>query len=256
MSGGADGESHARLELTADQVRRTIQANERAARSLFVLSRVFERLLWQVTGAWETVIEEVRFLRYVIAETPPTAVPFVFPDGDNVARDMRRTAKQLNLVLPSDTMWSDECKRAKAMRDDLGHMLHFKSMEGVSPDQTATLLRVAFREPDEMSTDGGLARHERRTVTITESDAREVLAGLKYVNDSLFGLRKFGIEFSNWPDARSTESVLPILPWWVDTWGPKPPVEGWMAPTMRQLRNQTKVDFDASLPFHMRPGSA
>ncbi|WP_032406681.1 hypothetical protein [Rhodococcoides fascians] len=253
MSAPDNGDSDERLLKTADEVRRTIEANQRAEQLLFVPSPVFERLLWQVSGAWETAIEEIRFLRYATAETPPTTAPFVHPDGENVARDMRRMAKNLNLVLPNDTMWTDEVKRAKAMRDDLGHMLHFKSMEGVTPNQTATILRVAYKEPDEMSTDGGWARHERRTVTITEQDARAVLAGLQYVNRGLFALRKFGVEFSTWPDDRSVKDVLAILPWWVDAWGSQLRDEGWTAPAMRQLRIRPKAEFDASLPPEMRP---
>jgi len=65
-------------------------------------------------------------------------------------------------------------------------------MEGSTPNQAVTLLRVRFREPDEMSTSGGWARHNRTTVTITERDAREVLAGLRYVRDCLSAFRNFG----------------------------------------------------------------
>ncbi|OLT32201.1 hypothetical protein BJF84_03560 [Rhodococcus sp. CUA-806] len=249
----SDSDTSEHLLKSTDEVRRTIKADKRAAKQLFVPSPVFERLLWQVSGAWESAIEEIRFLRYATTETPPTTAPFVHPDGENVARDMRRMAKKLNLVLPNDTIWTDEAKRAKAMRDDLGHMLHFKSMEGITPHQTATILRVAYKEPDEMSTDGWWARHERRTVTITEQDARAVLSGLHYVNRSLFALRQFGMEFATWPDDRSVDFVLPILPWWVDSWGPQPGDAGWTAPTMRQLRIRPKAEFDASLPPAMRP---
>ncbi|WP_135042104.1 hypothetical protein [Rhodococcus sp. 1R11] len=252
MSAPDNGDSEHLLQ-TANEVRRTIEANERAAQLLFVPSPVFERLLWQVSGAWETAIEEVRFLRYATAETQPTAAPFFHPDGDNVARDMRRICKTLNLALPDDAMWTAECRRAKEMRDNLGHMLHIKSITGVTPDQTATILRVAFREPDEMSTDSGWARHERRAVTITEAEAREVLEDLKYVNKSLFYIRKFGMEFSHWPDGRSIDSVLSLLQWWDDSWGPKPGNTGWTAPSMRQLRIRPKTEFDASLPPEIRP---
>ncbi|QKT13236.1 hypothetical protein [Rhodococcus sp. W8901] len=154
------------LAATMEEGLRQIEANHRAAERLFVPSLVVERLLWQVCGAWETVIEEVRFFHYALAEEPPTEPPFVHPDGENVARDMRRLARKLNLRLPANTMWTAECKRAKEMRDNLGHMLHFKSITGTTPDQTVTLLRVPFREPDEMSTDGGWAQHNRVTVTI------------------------------------------------------------------------------------------
>ncbi|MGA6208041.1 hypothetical protein ACPESR_25140 [Nocardia testacea] len=239
--------------LTTDEIRRQIDENQRAAERLFFPSRIIERLLWQVCGAWETVIEEVRFFHYVLAENPPTEPPFVWPDGENVARDMRRIAKKINLRLPSNTMWTAECKRAKAMRDDLGHMLHFKSIDGETPNQTVTLLRVPYREPDEMRRSGGWAMHHRRTVTITEQDAREVLADLKYVKDCLFGLRKFGVEFATWPDRMSVDSVISILPWWLDDWGPEPGQDGWSYPAMRDLRIRPKAEFDASLPPDMRP---
>lgn len=238
-----------------DEIKKTIDANNAAADRLFVPSPLIERLLWQVCGAWETVIEEVRFFHYVLDEDPPNEPSFPRPDGENVARDMRRIARKINLVLPNDAMWTAECKRAKTMRDDLGHMLHFRSVDGTTPEQTVTLVRVPYREADEMSTDGpsGWARHNRRTVTITEQDARKVLAGLAWVKESIFGLRKFGMEFATWPDDRSIEDVLSILPWWVDTWGPQPGDEGWTAPTMRQMRIHPKTDFDASLPPDMRP---
>lgn len=238
---------------SADEVRRTIQANQRASEGVFIPSPIIERLLWQVCGAWETVIEEVRFFHYILKEDPPTEPPFVYPDGENVARDMRRIAKKLNLRLPSDTIWTSECKSAKAMRDDLGHMLHFKAIVGETPDQTVTLLRVPYKEPDEMSTDGCWARHNRRTVTITEREAREVLAGLSYVRDSLFALRKFGVAFNTWPDDRKIDNVLQLLRWWLDEWGPQPGASGWKYPTMRQLRILPKAEYDASLPPSMRP---
>lgn len=236
-----------------DDVRRASQANQRAAENAFIPSPDLSRLLWQVCGAWETVIEDVRFLQYTLKEAPPTDPPFVHPDGENVARNMRRIAKKINLRLPSDTIWTDQCKRAKTMRDHLGHMLRFTSFEGITPNQSATLLRVAYREADEMSTDSGWATHQRITVTITEQEAREVLADLKYVHDSLFALRKFGVGFATWPDTRSTEPVITLTRWWLDDWGPKPGEVGWTAPTMGQLRIRPKAEFDASLPPSMRP---
>ncbi|MFJ1455182.1 hypothetical protein [Nocardia sp. N2S4-5] len=239
--------------LTADEIRRQIRANQQAEERLFVPSPIIDRLLWQVCGAWETVIEQVRFFHYVLAEDPPTDPPFVHPDGENVARDMRRIARKVNLRLPSDSEWTAECKRAKAMRDDLGHMLHFKSIDGSTPNQSVTLLRVPYREPDEMTVRDGWAWHNRRTITITERDAREVLAGLSYVNDCIFALRKFGVEFAVWPDNRSIEIVLRIMPWWLDEWGAKPGEDGWACPTMRQVRVRPKAEFDASLPPGMRP---
>ncbi|MBF6335874.1 hypothetical protein IU450_08245 [Nocardia abscessus] len=249
----SEQEPERNLAAELDEVRKTIEANQRAADRLWVPSSVIERLLWQVCGAWETVIEQVRFFHYVLHENPPIEPPFPHPDGENVARDMRRIAKKTNLRLPGNTIWTEECKRAKAMRDNLGHMLHFKSIDGTTPDQSVTLLRVPYREPDEMSTSNGWARHNRVTVTITEQEAREVLAGLSYVNDCIFALRKFGIEFATWPDGRSTDSVLGLVQWWLDDWGPTPGEDGWTAPTMRQLRIRSKAEFDASLPPHMRP---
>ncbi|ORL76406.1 hypothetical protein [Prescottella equi] len=248
-----EGDGTRDLASEADETRRTIEANRLAAERLFVPSPIIERLLWQVCGAWETVIEEVRFLHYVLAEEPPTKPPFVHPDGENVARDMRRVARKINLRLPDDTLWTAECKRAKAMRDNLGHMLHFKSIEGTTPEQVVTLLRVPFREPDEMSRDGGWVLHRRTTVTITEQEAREVLTDLRYVRDSLFALRKFGVEFSGWSDDRSTDSVLGLMMWWLDDWGPEPGEPGWACPTMGQMRIRPKAEYDASLPPSMRP---
>lgn len=238
---------------THEQIQAKIAANKRAADRLWIPSPIIEHLLWQVCGAWETVVEQVRFFHYVLHENPPTEPPFPHPDGDNVARDMRRIARKINLQLPSNTIWTDECKRAKEMRDHLGHMLHFKSLNGETPTQSVTLLRVPYKESDEMRTDGGWAMHRRHEVTITEADARDVLAGLSYVNDSIFALRKFGLEFNTWPDTRSTDSVFGLMRWWVDEWGPKPGEDGWTAPTMRQLRIAPKAEFDASLPEHMRP---
>lgn len=235
------------------EIRREIQANELAAEQVFIPSTVIEHLLWQVCGAWETVVEKVRFLHYTLAEDPPTDPPFIRPDGENIARDMRRIAKKINLRLPSDTIWTTECKRAKAMRDHLGHMLHFKSIEGTSPNQIVTLLRVPYREPDEMTHSDGWARHNRRTVVITEQDAREALDGLQYVNESIFALHKFGVAFAVWPDDRSIEDVLSIMRWWLDDWGPEPGEPGWTYPTMRQVRILPKVEFDATLPPENRP---
>lgn len=246
-----DGTRDLRREL--DEAMRKIEENRKAAERLFIPSPDITYLLWQVCGAWETVIEEVRFLHYALKEEPPTKPPFVHPDGENVARDMRRIARKLNLRLPNDTIWTEECKRAKKIRDDLGHMLHFKSIEGTTPDQIVTLVRVPFREADEMSTDGGWVRHRRIPVTITEHEARKVLADLSYVKDSLFALRKFGMEFSTWPDDHSTDYVLTLMKWWLDDWGPWPGQEGWTAPTMGQLRIRPKAEFDASLPPSMRP---
>lgn len=236
-----------------DEVWETIEANRQAADRLWAPSSVIERLLWQVSGAWETVIEEVRLFQYALHETPPTKPPFVYPDGANVAPDMRGIAKKINLRLPSDTIWTDECKRAKAMRDNLGHMLHFKSIDGATPNQSVTLLRVSFKQADEMRTDTGYAMHRRHEVTITEQDAQTMLAELHYVYRSVRALHKFGVEFATWPDSRSTDSVLELMQWWLDDWGPKPGEDGWAAPTMRQLRIAPKAEFDASLPPHMRP---
>ncbi|MDL9947766.1 hypothetical protein QSJ19_19720 [Gordonia sp. ABSL11-1] len=241
------------LSEQPDAIWRQVQANERAAARLFWPSPIIERLLWQVCGAWETVIEEVRFFRYVIEENPPTEPPFVYPDGDNVARDLRRIARWLNIRLPSETEWTAECKRAKAMRDDLGHMLHFTSISGETPNQSVTIRRVPYREPDEMRIDSGWAMHNRKTVTITEAEAGEVLAGLKYVNDSIFALRKFGMEFSTDPDNDGIRDVLGILPWWLDDWGPRPGEEGWTVPTMRQLRVLPQHDYIETLPESQRP---
>lgn len=58
-----------------DEIHSQIEANRRAAERLFVPSPVIERLQWQVCGAWETVIEEVRFFHYALAEDPPTDPP-------------------------------------------------------------------------------------------------------------------------------------------------------------------------------------
>lgn len=238
---------------------REVEANAKvhraAERAVFEPSPVIEHLLWQVCGAWETIVEQVRFFRYVVAETTPTEAPFVEPDGARLPRHLRRIACDLNLRLPSRSEWTAECKAAKSMRDDLGHMLHFKSIEGTTPDQVVALLRVPYREPDEMTTsdDGHWATHNRKTVVITEQDARAVLAGLKYVNDSIFALRKFGMEFAVRPDDMSTGDVLPILPWWLDDWGPKPGEPDWNPPTMGQLRLRPKAEYDASLPPERRP---
>lgn len=237
-----------------DEVRRQIEESQRVAEGWFdEPSTDIYRLLWQVCGAWETVIEEVRFFHYVLKEDPPTDPPFVHPDGEHVARDLRRIMRKLNLRLPSDTEWTDECKRAKSMRDDLGHMLHFTSISGETPNQVVTVLRVPYREPDEMSTDGAWARHDRKTVTITEGEAREVLAGLKYVKASIFALRKFGMEFNTWPDTKDIEFVLRILPWWLDDWGPRLGESGWSVPTMRQLRVIPQAEYIESLPESQRP---
>ncbi|MFE3797263.1 hypothetical protein [Nocardia tengchongensis] len=233
-----------------EEILRRIQENQDAAAQLFIPSPVIEHLLWQVCGAWETVVGQVRFFRYVVAENPP---PFIYPNGDQVAHNLRTIAKGINLRLPSDTIWTPECTRAKAMRDNLGHMLHFKSIDGTPPEQSVTLLRVPFKDPDEMTIRSGWAFHSRLSVTITAQEAREVLEGLKYVNDCIFSMRKFGMEFAIWPDTRSVESVCRILPWWLDDWGPKPEQPGWAWPTMRQLRIQPKAEFDASLPEGMRP---
>lgn len=237
----------------SNEVWRAIEESERAAARLFWPSPIIERLLWQVCGAWETVIEEARFFHYVLDEDPPTAPPFPRPDGENVARDLRRIGRKLNLRLPRDDAWTDECKRAKTMRDDLGHMLHFLSITGETPEQSVTIRRVPYKEPDEMSTDGTWARHNRKDVTITETEAREVLAGLKYVNDSIFALRKFGMEFAAWTDNHDTREVLGIMPWWLEDWGPEPGQPGWKVPTMGELRSIPQHEFIASLPESMRP---
>lgn len=256
-----------------DDARRRIEENQRIAEQWFdEPSTDIYRLLWQVCGAWETVIEEVRFFHYVLAEDPPTDPPFVYPDGENVARDLRRITRKLNLRLPSDTEWTDECKRAKAMRDDLGHMLHFKSVTGETPNQTVTLLRVPYREPDEMRVEKGSvgrwdresqtyvperetgwAFHNRKTVTITEGEACEVLAGLRYVKACIFALRKFGMQFAVWGDTKDIGYVLGILPWWLDDWGPRPGENGWTVPTMRQLRAIPQHEYIQSLPESQRP---
>ncbi|WP_327114190.1 hypothetical protein OHB12_33755 [Nocardia sp. NBC_01730] len=232
--------------MTSREIRRRIEADQQAEERLFIPSPPIERLLWQVCGAWETVIEQIRFFRYVLAEDPPTDPPFFYPDGEHVARDMRRIARKINVRLPSDTEWTAECESAKAMRDDLGHMLHFISIEGATPNQTVTLLRVPYREPDEMTQSDGWAQHSRRTVTITEHEARDVLAGLSYVNNCIYALRMFGIEFAVWPDGRSIDSVLEIMPWWLDDWGPEPGEPGWTYPTMRQVRLRPKAEYDAA----------
>ena len=256
-----------------DEFERQIEASERVADEWFSEpSTEICRLLWQVCGAWETVIEEVRFLRYNIAENPPTEPPFFYPDGEHIARDLRRVARKLNLRLPSKTEWTDECKRAKSMRDDLGHLLQFTSVTGQSPNQSVTVLRVPYWEPNEMTvTMGGIglwdeesqtsvtthearwAIHNRKTVTITEAEAREVLAGLKYVKACIFALRKFGMQFAVWGDTKDVGYVLGILPWWLDDWGPRPGENGWTVPTMRQLRTIPQHDYIESLPESQRP---
>ncbi|MGW4716618.1 hypothetical protein [Nocardia sp. NPDC004260] len=104
-----------------------------------------------------------------------------------------------------------------------------------------------------MSHSGGRAGHNRCTVTSTEPEAREVLAGLDYVHDCIFALRKFGMQFATWPDSRSIESVLSLMRWWVDDWGPEPGQPGWSCPTIGQIRIRPKAEFDASLPPGMRP---
>ncbi|MFT4043816.1 MAG: hypothetical protein QM673_11710 [Gordonia sp. (in: high G+C Gram-positive bacteria)] len=99
----------------------------------------------------------------------------------------------------------------------------------------------------------GWAFHNRKTVTITESEAREVLAGLQYVNVCIFALRKFGIEFAVYGDSDKIGDVLGIPPWWLDDWGPRPGADGWTVPTMRQLRVIPKHDHIESLPKSQRP---
>ncbi|MBF6161046.1 hypothetical protein [Nocardia cyriacigeorgica] len=251
-----------------NEVYNRIMANKKVEEQWWVPSPDIYLLLWQVCGAWETVVEHVRGLKYALKETPPTEAPFVWPDSKKVASDMRRLAKDVNLRLPSNTFWNEECDRARTMRDNLGHMLHFRSVEGQPPNQVVTVLRVPYFEPDEMSVRGNepielkpgekdnrmkVAVHNRVTVTITAQDAREVLAGLEYVHSCIFAIRKFGIEFATWPDGRSTESVLELMRWWLDDWGPKPGEDGWAAPTMGQLRIRPKAEFDASLPEGNRP---
>ncbi|MGY1870710.1 hypothetical protein [Nocardia gipuzkoensis] len=97
----SEQEPERNLAAELDEVRKTIEANQRAADRLWVPSSVIERLLWQVCGAWETVIEQVRFFHYVLHENPPIEPPFPHPDGENVARDMRRIAKKTNFGCPA-----------------------------------------------------------------------------------------------------------------------------------------------------------
>lgn len=248
-----DGTEKTGGRATPDDIRREIMEQQRIAEAWFddPSSDVY-RLLWQVCGAWETVIEEVRFFHYVLDENPPTEPPFPHPDGENVARDLRRIARKLNLRLPSNTIWTDECKRAKSMRDDLGHMLHFTAVTGDRPNQAVEVLRVPYKEPDEMTTDGNWARHNRKKVTITQADARDVLAGLKFVKTSIFALRKFGVEFNIWPDTEDIEYVLRIMPWWLNDWG-QPGDPGWTVPTMRQLRVVPQAEYIEALPESQQP---
>lgn len=251
-----------------DEVWKTIEANQRAKDSLWKPSPVIEHLLWQVCGAWETVVEQVRGLKYSLKEIPPTKVPFVYPKSDEVAHDMRGIAEDVNLRLPSNAIWTEECERAKTMRDHLGHMLHFKSIDGKAPNQSVTVARVPWHAPDEMSIVGEeerdfepgevdmrmkLAKHRRIEVTVTAEDARAVLKDLKYVYDCARALEKFGVQFNTWPDTKSLGEAVKLLPWWMDDWGPKPGEDGWSAPTMRLLRIAPKAEFDASLPESVRP---
>ena len=247
------GEPERDLAGELEEGLRKIEANERAAADLWVPSPMIEHLLWQVCGAWETVVEKVRLFNYSLEETPPTTAPFVSPEGGTVARDMRRIARRVNLRLPGNSMWTDECERAKTMRDHLGHMLHFKSIDGTAPNQVVTLSRVPFREPDEMSTSGGMAMHRRIEITITAEDARGVLDDLSDVDKCIGALHKFGVQFNTRPDTWRIGAAADLLPWWLSDWGPIPDAPGYVEPTMRKLRIQPKADFDASLPPGLHP---
>ncbi|MBY6675324.1 hypothetical protein HQ314_00140 [Rhodococcus sp. BP-332] len=243
-------------ELSAefDEIRRKIEANERAADNLFVPSPTIERLLWQVVGGCETVVQETRALLYVNERVPSVGPDFTTVDPVKLPSKIRAAARQVNMRLPSKEIWTPEWKRAIAMRHDLAHMLHIAATEGTTPEQAVTIVRTAYKAPDEMTTDPtGLTRHRRVTVTITEREARVALEGLAFIHRCIDGLHRFGIRFATWQDDRSIESVLHVLPWWLSDWGPHPGESGWTAPTMRQLRIRPKAEFDASLPPDMRP---
>lgn len=251
-----------------DEVSSQIEANQRARDELWEPSPNIEHLLWQVCGAWETVVEQVRGLKYSLCQRPPTEPPFIRPQAARVHKDMRKLAKAVNLRLPNDSNWAEECERARAIRNHLGHMLHFKAIEGEPPDQVVRLSRVPYFEPDELSIHGEeeqdlepgeddnrmeVAAHKRIEVTITADEARVVLADLKRVYNCIRAIERFGIQFNTWPDSKPVGDALDLLPWWCAEWGPERGEDGWSMPAMRDLRRVPKVDFDASLPEKMRP---
>lgn len=203
------------LAAECDAIYNHIEENQRIAKAAFYPSQVIERTMLQVMGGWEHVVEEVRFLKYVIQDIPEKPT---MPDYDNPARDMRRLCRTLKLRVP-DTFWTAECKAIQQMRNDLGHMLHITAVEGDAPNRSVTFLRVPYRQPDEMTMVEGWARHGRIKVTQTEQQLIEALTNLRWLRDSCFAIRKFGMEFGDWADDRSIESVAGILPWWLPEWG-------------------------------------
>lgn len=251
--------------IDVDEVLRTIKANQRAAEELWEPSPIIDHLLWQVCGGWETLVELVRGLKYTLLETPP---PFVNPAAKSVHKDMRKLAREVNLRLPSDTIWTTECDRARTMRHNLGHMLHFKSIDRKPPNPSVTLARVAYGDSDEMSVRGEEERnfepgeadmrmkfsaHRRIEVTITADEARAVLKDIEDVHRCARAIYVFGIERRHWPDTKPLGQAAYQLPWWCEEWGPRPGDGGWKMPTMRQVRIVPKAEFDASLSEGTRP---
>ncbi|WP_280244255.1 hypothetical protein [Nocardia abscessus] len=200
---------------TFDQIHKQIEENKRVEAEAFQPTEVLELLMLRVLGCWEHVVEDVRFFKYVVGEDPDAVV---FPDAENVAKDMRRIARKLNLRLP-EGYWTKECDEVRQIRNDLGHMLHIVSIEGEAPHRSVTFRRVPYRQPDEMTMDQNWAKHRRITVTQTEQQLIQAIHTLRWLKESVFALRKFGMEFSHWPNEKPLDITISLLQWWLPEWG-------------------------------------
>ncbi|MGW5514621.1 hypothetical protein [Nocardia africana] len=197
-----------------DAIRRQIEENQRLEEEAFEPTDVLELLMLRVLGCWEHVVEDVRFLNYVVKDEPKAVI---YPNAKDVAKDMRRNGRKLNLRLPED-IWTADCDKVREIRNDLGHMLHILSVEGESPNRVITFRRVPYMTPDEMTMDDNWARHGRIKVTQTEQQLRDALKTMRHLKDSVFALRKFGIEFNHWPNTRPLGTTVRLLKWWMPEW--------------------------------------
>ncbi|WP_124390525.1 hypothetical protein [Rhodococcus wratislaviensis] len=195
-----------------DEIRRQIQYNERVRHAALLPSPMIERLVLQIIGGWSTLVEEVRFLRYNVANDPDGKEPH--PNADNLHRNIRKLGLLANLRLPGDNVTA-ACQFVRQMRNDLAHMLYIDSITGDEPNR-----RLAFLRSGEMSYSGnGWVQHERKRVEVTEEDLRKALSEIKWLMDCCFAIRKVGWGISRYEEDEPIDFLHRLLPWWFEEWG-------------------------------------
>ncbi|PEH77283.1 hypothetical protein CRM89_15915 [Nocardia sp. FDAARGOS_372] len=190
-----------------------MRAREREA---FIPSGSMEAQAWKVMGAWQALIEEVRFMRFQ-DNGHERAEEVVHPNADQMPKMLRRLARVRGVRWPSDAV-SRICLETRELRNDLSHMVYIDTVSGAEPDRTMSFWRVGemtFR--DEVWSQQG-----RYRIEVTEQQLSDAIEGVHWIIMCCRMLSYLGDifrEFSMSDDHPLAKHIVRELPWWFEEWG-------------------------------------